>query len=62
MADPVFVYCLADARDFFLQNSEGSVRCIKGDETKICNTFPEAAEWYELPGAVLDETKPQPET
>lgn len=38
---------LEEARQWFLENSTGSLVCIKGEESKICKSYPEAVEYYE---------------
>lgn len=41
------VESLSDAMNFFLENSSGSVICVKGDEEKECRSFPEAKKFFE---------------
>lgn len=41
------VFSLDEARDWFLSHSSGSVMCVKGDEQRECNCYPDAKAFYE---------------
>lgn len=49
------VQSLSEARDWFLQNSLGSVWCIKGDQQRECYCYPEARDFYDEAAAELPE-------
>ena len=36
-----------EAMEWFLENHQGSVLCLKGDEELIADSFPEAKTFYE---------------
>jgi len=35
-----------EARDWFLSHSLGEVKCIKGNEEEVCETYLDAKEFY----------------
>lgn len=40
------VYNLKEAMIFFLENSSGSIICVKGNQEKKCTSYPEAEEFF----------------
>lgn len=39
-------YSIEEAMNFFLNNSSGSVTCIKNEDKKVCNCYPDAVEFF----------------
>ena len=40
------VNSIEDAEEWFMSNASGEVNCIKGNENKICGSYPEAVRFF----------------
>lgn len=40
------VYNLSEAKNFFLENSSGSITCVKNGKEKECNSYVEALAFF----------------
>jgi len=40
------VYSLAEARDWFLSHSSGSVKCVRGNNSAIVDSYPDAEKFF----------------
>lgn len=43
------VHTLKEAADWFCSHSTGSVLCVKGDQKKVCWSYPEAKRFFQAP-------------
>ena len=37
---------IEEAMDWFINNSSGEVKCIKGTEEMVCESYPDAEKFY----------------